>query len=119
LSLDSTSPYVPRSRSGRRNLAAPLVAVTSFGFVGALVWWFAIEHAEPIGALFSAGGLLWRLLMAIAVIIVAGRVAGYAMERMGQPRVIGEIFVGILPCSAPRCSASWRARPRSSSSRRS
>ena len=95
MSFDSTSPYVPPPRSGRR-VALPLVPVASFVVAGVLVWRFAVEHAGRIGALFGADGLLWRLLMALAVIIVAGWVAGYAAERLGQPRVIGEIFVGIL-----------------------
>ena len=96
MSFDSTSPYVPRSRSGRRSYALPLVVVASFVVAGVLGWRFAAAHADRIGALFGAGGLLWRLLLAVAVIIVAGWVAGYLAERMGQPRVIGEIFVGIL-----------------------
>jgi Kef-type K+ transport system membrane component KefB len=96
LSFDSTSPYVPPSQSGRRSYALPLVAAAAFGAVGVLVWRFTVEHADRIGALFGASGLLWRLLLAVAVIIMAGWVAGYAAERMGQPRVIGEIFVGIL-----------------------
>ena len=95
MSFDNTSPYVPPPRSGR-SVALPLVPVASFVVAGVLVWRFAVEHAGRIGALFGADGLLWRLLMALAVIIVAGWVAGYAAERLGQPRVIGEIFVGIL-----------------------
>jgi Kef-type K+ transport system membrane component KefB len=96
LSFDSTSPYVPRSRPGRRSLFPPLVTVAAIGGALALVWRFAVGHADQIGALFGASGLLWRLLLAVAVIIVAGWLAGSAAKRMGQPRVIGEIFVGIL-----------------------
>jgi Kef-type K+ transport system membrane component KefB len=95
LSFDSTNSYVPPSQSGRRNLL-PLVTVASFGGLALLVWRFLDEHADRIGVLFGAGGLLWRLLLAVAVIIMAGWLAGQAAERMGQPRVIGEIFVGIL-----------------------
>jgi Kef-type K+ transport system membrane component KefB len=72
------------------------VTVASFGGLALLVWRFLDEHADRIGELFGASGLLWRLLLAVAVIIMAGWLAGHAAERMGQPRVIGEIFVGIL-----------------------
>ncbi|MFC4951052.1 cation:proton antiporter [Pseudonocardia sp. GCM10023141] len=37
-----------------------------------------------------------RLLLAVAVIIVAVQVAGWLMARIRQPRVIGEIIAGIL-----------------------
>lgn len=95
MSFDSTGPYVPPSSSGRRNLLLPLVLVVSCGAAVVLGWRFAVAHADRIGALFG-GGLLWRLLLAVAVVIMVGWVAGYVAERVGQPRVIGEIFVGIL-----------------------
>ncbi len=42
------------------------------------------------------GELLSRVLLAVAVIIVAARLLGTAFRRIGQPRVIGEIVAGIL-----------------------
>ncbi|HEX6356696.1 cation:proton antiporter [Actinophytocola sp.] len=88
--FESTTP-------ARRSVVLLLVAVAAVVATGVLVWWFTVEYADPIGALFGTGDLLWwRLLTAVAVIVLAGWVAGYAAERMGQPRVIGEIFVGIL-----------------------
>jgi Kef-type K+ transport system membrane component KefB len=37
-----------------------------------------------------------RLMLAMAVVIVAARVAGIAVARLGQPRVMGEVTAGIL-----------------------
>jgi len=37
-----------------------------------------------------------RLMLAIAIVILAARLVGTAMGRMGQPQVIGEIIAGIL-----------------------
>jgi len=37
-----------------------------------------------------------RLLLAMAVVIICARLAGSALGRMGQPRVIGEVLAGIL-----------------------
>ncbi len=44
----------------------------------------------------SGGELLGRLLLAVAVIIVAARLLGSLFGRIRQPRVIGEIVAGIL-----------------------
>jgi Kef-type K+ transport system membrane component KefB len=97
LSLDdTTSPYQQQSRSAKRSVIAPVAIVVAFGTVAFLGWMFTIAHLDGIGALFDDGGLVWRLLLAIAVIVAAGWAAGLAAEQIGQPRVIGEIFVGIL-----------------------
>ena len=37
-----------------------------------------------------------RLMLAMAVVIVAARVAGIGVARLGQPRVMGEVLAGIL-----------------------
>jgi Kef-type K+ transport system membrane component KefB len=37
-----------------------------------------------------------RLMLAMAVVIVAARLAGIAVARLGQPRVMGEVSAGIL-----------------------
>jgi Kef-type K+ transport system membrane component KefB/nucleotide-binding universal stress UspA family protein len=43
----------------------------------------------------SAEDILWRLLLASVVIIVAARLFGAAARRLHQPEVIGEIIAGI------------------------
>lgn len=37
-----------------------------------------------------------RILLALAIVIVASRLAGWAISKIGQPRVHGEILAGIL-----------------------
>ena len=37
-----------------------------------------------------------RILLALAIVIVASRAAGWAISKIGQPRVHGEILAGIL-----------------------
>jgi Kef-type K+ transport system membrane component KefB/nucleotide-binding universal stress UspA family protein len=44
----------------------------------------------------SRGELLSRILLAVAVVIIAARLLGSVFQRIGQPRVIGEITAGIL-----------------------
>lgn len=44
----------------------------------------------------GAEDILWRLLLASVVIIVAARVFGAAARRIRQPEVIGEIIAGIV-----------------------
>ena len=48
--------------------------------------------AEPRGAEETFG----RLMLAIAVVILAARAFGVALGKLGQPRVMGEIIAGIL-----------------------
>jgi len=77
-------------------VAAAAIVVT-FGALATLGWGFITAHEGRIRKLTSGGGVLfWRLLLAIAVIVIAGWIAGRLVERIGQPRVIGEIFMGIL-----------------------
>ena len=40
--------------------------------------------------------LLFHVLLALAVVVVAGRVIGLLVARVGQPLVIGEVLAGIL-----------------------
>src|SRR5687768_16169351 len=40
--------------------------------------------------------LLFHVLLALAVVVVAGRVLGVFVARIGQPPVIGEVLAGIL-----------------------
>nr|MBA2382386.1 cation:proton antiporter [Chloroflexota bacterium] len=44
----------------------------------------------------SAEELFARLALAIAVVILAARVAGWLLVRLGQPRVMGEVLAGVL-----------------------
>jgi Kef-type K+ transport system membrane component KefB len=50
------------------------------------------EEAEERGAEETFG----RLMLAIAVVILAARLAGAVLAKVGQPRVMGEIIAGIL-----------------------
>lgn len=40
--------------------------------------------------------LLFHVLLALAVLVVAGRLVGVIVARVGQPPVIGEVLAGIL-----------------------
>src|SRR5262245_64718834 len=40
--------------------------------------------------------LLWHLLLALAAVVVTGRLLGAAFRLIGQPPVIGEVVAGIL-----------------------
>jgi Kef-type K+ transport system membrane component KefB len=51
-----------------------------------------VPAAKPRGAEDTVG----RLLLAMAAIIIAARVLGSAVVRIGQPRVMGEVLAGIL-----------------------
>ncbi|MBE1489732.1 cation:proton antiporter domain-containing protein [Plantactinospora soyae] len=44
----------------------------------------------------AAGHPLAQLLLAIAVVIAACRLAGWLMRRIGQPAVVGEIIAGVV-----------------------
>src|SRR5688572_13141538 len=53
----------------------------------------------PIAVLAAAGGeadATARILLALAVIVVAAKLGGEVMERLGQPAVLGELGVGLL-----------------------
>lgn len=40
--------------------------------------------------------IFWKLLLAIAVVIVAARMVGALFRRFGQPQVVGEIVAGVI-----------------------
>lgn len=40
--------------------------------------------------------VLWFVLLDIAIILVAARLCGLAAQKLGQPRVVGEIIAGVL-----------------------
>jgi Kef-type K+ transport system membrane component KefB len=65
-------------------LIAPAAIVLALGALASLGWEFITAHQRSIQTL------------AIAIIVIAGRIAGRLVLRIGQPRVIGEIFMGIM-----------------------
>ncbi|WP_410672030.1 cation:proton antiporter [Amycolatopsis sp. cmx-4-68] len=56
------------------------------------------EHRGPVGASRAAaiGHPLAQLLLAVALVVVACKAAGWLLQRIGQPPVIGEIAAGIV-----------------------
>lgn len=85
--------------AGRAFLLYVLLVVTPTGLVVALL----ASNGAAGGTAADTGhdllpGLtpLARVLIALAVIIGAARLAGYLVQRLGQPAVIGEIAGGIL-----------------------
>jgi Kef-type K+ transport system membrane component KefB len=44
----------------------------------------------------SASDLLWHLLLALAAVVILGRLLGTVFRFVGQPPVIGEVMAGIL-----------------------
>ena len=51
---------------------------------------------QALGVLQRGEALLYATLLQLTVIVLAGRLAGIAAQRVGQAVVIGEIVVGIL-----------------------
>ncbi|MEN3271389.1 MAG: hypothetical protein V7636_150, partial [Actinomycetota bacterium] len=48
------------------------------------------------GEAIDVHAVLWRLLLAIALVVTAARVVGALFRRIGQPQVMGEIVAGIV-----------------------
>lgn len=77
---------------------------------GAVVLFLVIRHlggdlaAPPAATVadssrISAGNtahVLWHLLLALATVVIAGRLVGWGFRLIGQPPVIGEVVAGIL-----------------------
>lgn len=100
-SSDAVAPSpaaVGRGRSTASGLVAPIAIVLALATLVTLFWEFITAHQSSIHLLLAddGGELFWRLLLAIAIIVITGWFAGRLVERFGQPRVIGEIFMGIL-----------------------
>jgi Kef-type K+ transport system membrane component KefB len=49
-----------------------------------------------VAAAPSPAQLLWRLVLAVAVIAVLARACGMLARRLGQPEVVGEILAGLI-----------------------
>jgi Kef-type K+ transport system membrane component KefB len=54
----------------------------------------SIPHASP--SVVATSNSLLQVLIALAAVVVAGRVLGWLFRRIGQPPVIGEVVAGIL-----------------------
>ena len=95
--IESGPPAIASGRVAARGFVTAVAVLAPLGALALLGWTFAVAHVDRIRALSGEGGVLfWRLSLAVAVIVAAGWIAGLAVERIGQPRVIGEIFMGIL-----------------------
>lgn len=62
-----------------------------------------VHAPKPGGAIVAAAGatsgdgdIVWRLVLAAAVIIVAARLVGALFQRINQPQVVGEIVAGVV-----------------------
>jgi Kef-type K+ transport system membrane component KefB len=56
---------------------------------------FVTDAAAAVERL-SGEDLVARLMLAMAIVILAARLVGIAAARLGQPRVMGEVLAGIL-----------------------
>ena len=55
-----------------------------------------VEGEELAGAHGGTEHIVWKLLLASAVIIVVARLVGALFQRINQPQVVGEIVAGVL-----------------------
>ena len=89
-----------RGRGGGRTVAAYLALVVVPASLTALL--LAVNADRGVGAGAAGPGhpgadhAIARLLLALAVVVGACKLAGLAAARLGQPAVIGEILSGIL-----------------------
>lgn len=56
----------------------------------------AVTASVPAGAAAGASDVLWHIMLALAAVVVVGRVLGRLLRAVGQPAVIGEVIAGIL-----------------------
>jgi Kef-type K+ transport system membrane component KefB len=83
-----------RLGGGFVTLAAMILAL---GVLTVFGWTFISDHEDSINRLFDVDSYLFlKLLLAVAIVVFAGWIAGRAVALIGQPRVIGEIFMGIM-----------------------
>jgi len=57
------------------------------------------EGGEAVGqgeSQIDTHEVFWKLLLAVAVVIVAARVVGALFRKIGQPQVVGEIVAGVI-----------------------
>jgi len=103
--LGGTASIASAEPSARR--AVGIYIVLTLGGVAAM--WAILTLGHGIHAPRPAGGIaaatkvtsgdediVWRLVLAAAVIIVAARLVGTAFQRINQPQVVGEIVAGVV-----------------------
>jgi Kef-type K+ transport system membrane component KefB len=97
------TPDRSRVRTWVSALAYPLMIVGAIGLFllvrssgSALVAPAPAVAAVPSGATPANADVLFHVLLALVVVIVAARVCGAICKRMHQPPVIGEVIAGIL-----------------------
>jgi Kef-type K+ transport system membrane component KefB len=84
-------------------------AVYTAMLLGAVALFLVVRHygetlsapavAPPIastGGAAAAPDILWHLLLALAAVVILGRLLGMLFRAVGQPPVIGEVVAGIL-----------------------
>lgn len=90
-------PPVGKKRGLRALVAYVLLVVAPVLLVVVLL---TTSHREgnmsAMSAMAVAGHPLARLLLAVAVVVAVCKTAGWLLQRLGQPPVIGEITAGIL-----------------------
>ena len=95
--------FMPQSRRGQRVTFLVLL----LGGVGASVALVNAQVGPPGGGPYYGAGLkveetasidrvLWKLILAGAVILMTARVVGGLLHKVHQPHVIGEIIAGIM-----------------------
>ena len=82
----------------------------------------AVAAAASGAGVTAAPNVLLHVLLALAAVVVAGRLLGKLLAAIGQPPVIGEVLGGILlgpsllgrvapdVSAKPRCRAPWWSR---------
>ena len=59
---------------------------------------------------------LLQILLLLALVIAAAKLAGAAATRLGQPAVFGELLIGLLDRKSTRLNSSHSAKSRMPSS---
>lgn len=94
----SLLPRPGRSLAVAAGLVAGAAALLGLAYAAG---WLTPEHTAVAGSLPPATGptpaqLMWRLLLAIAVVCALATVCGRLARLIGQPPVVGEIIAGLV-----------------------
>lgn len=97
MSVDEETRPAGKTRRLRALFAYLLMVVAPVGLI-VIVLTVADSGSTmtPSSAMAIAGHPLARLLLAVAVVVAVCKAAGWLLQRLGQPPVIGEIAAGIL-----------------------
>lgn len=102
-SADMNEFAIPQARPGRvLALYGLMIAGAVGGFVLICRFGESLSAAAPSAAASAATAgaadehILFHVLLALAAVITAGRLLGWAFRYVGQPAVIGEVVAGIL-----------------------